>query len=398
MDFTPIAPTDLKGKIDTRLLEKADVLLLESAKLIGSHTPAILQAVRDLLYRVNSYYSNKIESEGTHIVDIERAMQQEYSSNTKEKNLQLLSLAHISVQKEIEDYFLYDEDASPYAKDFIKNIHKSFYSKEGMEAFLKIAHDGLEDVLIPGVTRSREVKVGSYMAPEAKEVDGLMNQFEFLYEKSLNQSNSVRLIHILASHHRLMWVHPFLDGNGRTARLVLDGAFASMQMQGYGLWNISRGLARDASGYKNSLAHADMVRQGQYDGKGSLSSKALAEFVNFMLDISLDQVAYMNENLRLDVLTKRLDLYVLRVNDGLMGIDPLPKHSEKLFRHLLLVGECTRGSVAEVIGVKERTASRVISELLKRGYLSANSRVSPIRLKIGASMASYLFPSLVPEK
>ena len=96
-------------------------------------------------------------------------------------------------------------------------------------------------------------------------------------------------------------------------------------------------------------------------------------------------------------LPKRLDLYVLRVNDGLMGIDPLPKGSDKLFRHLLLVGECTRGKVADILDVKDRTASRVISELLKRDYLASSSRVAPIRLKIGASLASYLFPSLVPE-
>jgi len=95
MDFTPIAPTDIKGKINDSLLVKANKLLLESSKLEGSHTPQILQAVRDLLYTVNSYYSNKIESEGTHIIDIERAMQQDYSKNIKKRNLQILSLIHI---------------------------------------------------------------------------------------------------------------------------------------------------------------------------------------------------------------------------------------------------------------------------------------------------------------
>lgn len=398
MDFTPIIPTDLKGEVDRMLLEKANLLLLESAKLTASHTPQLLQAVKNLLYTVNSYYSNRIESEGTHIVDIERAMRQEYSLNTKEKNLQLLSLAHITVQKEVEEYFIRDNTLSPYKKEFILNIHKSFYSKEGMDSFLKIAHDGLEDTLIPGELRTRLVKVGNHMAPNSEELESLMNQFEFFYDKSLHSAKSIQLIHVLASHHRLMWIHPFLDGNGRTSRLVLDGAFSSLKMQGYGLWNISRGLARDTHGYKTFLSHADMIKQGQYDGKGHLSSKALGEFINFMLDTALDQVLYMNENLKLNVLTKRLELYVLRVNDGLMAIEPLPKNSEKLFKHLLLVGECTRGSVAEVIGAKERTASRVISELLKRDYLTSNSRVAPLRLKIGTSMASYLFPSLVPEK
>ncbi len=48
--------------------------------------------------------------------------------------------------------------------------------------------------------------------------------------------------------------------------------------------------------------------------------------------------------------------------------------------------------------MKERTASRVTSELLKRNFIESDTKAGAIRLKIGASMASYLFPMLVPEK
>ncbi len=65
---------------------------------------------------------------------------------------------------------------------------------------------------------------------------------------------------------------------------------------------------------------------------------------------------------------------------------------------MLLVGECSRGEVQEIIGMKERTASRLIVELLKRGFLVSKSRVGVIRLRIGASMAPYLFPDLVPQR
>jgi len=398
MNFTPIAPTDIKGNIDNKLLEKANTLLLEAAKLEGSHTPQILQAVKDLLYTVNSYYSNKIESEGTHIIDIERAMQKDYSSDVKKRNLQILSLAHIEVQKECEKYFSDNPNTSPYHKTFILGIHKSFYSKEGMEPFLHISHENMKEELIPGVLRHREVKVGNHIAPNVHEVDSLMNEFEHLYNKSLNSNDAVKLIHILSSHHRLMWIHPFLDGNGRTARLVLDGAFSSIKMRGYGLWNISRGLARHTDEYKSNLAYADMVKQGEKDGKGVLSSGALTKFVEFMLDTALDQVEYMNKHLKLNALTEKIELYVQRVNDGLLCIEPLPKHSEKIFKYLLLSGECVRGKIPEIIGMKERTASRVISELLKRNFIASDSKAGPIRLKIGASMASYLFPMLVPDE
>lgn len=398
MNFTPIAPTDIKGEIDEALLLKANHLLLESSKLEGSHTPQILQAVRDLLYTVNSYYSNKIESEGTHIIDIERAMQQDYSKDTKKRNLQILSLTHIEVQKECEEYFKNNSGASAYDKKFILNIHKSFYSKDGMEPFLYVTHDDMKDTIVPGAIRKREVKVGNHIAPSCDEVDSLMNEFEHLYNKSLDLNDATKLIYALSSHHRLMWIHPFLDGNGRTARLALDGLFASMSIGGYGLWNISRGLARNSTDYKANLSYADMPKQGEHDGKGVLSSRALAKYVDFMLDIALDQVAYMNKHLKLNALTSKIELYVQRANDGLLGIYPLPKHSEKIFKYLLLSGECSRGKVPDIIGMKDRTASRIISELLKRNFIESDSKAGPIRLKIGASMASYLFPMLVPER
>ena len=397
MNFTPIIPTDINANVDSNLLDKANKLLVEAAKLEGSHTTQVLHAVKDLLYSVNSYYSNKIESEGTHIIDIERAMQQDYSKDTKKRNLQILSLTHIEVQKKCEEYFEDSSHISAYNKEFILGIHQQFYSQEGMEPFLHISHEDMQETIIPGAIRTREVKVGTHVAPPAAEVDSLLNEFEHLYNRSLKSNDAVKLIHILSSHHRLMWIHPFLDGNGRTSRLALDGAFASMKMSGYGLWNISRGLARNSDEYKKYLAHADMPKQGERDGKGALSSQALASYVNFMLDISLDQVKYMNKHLKLNMLTSKIELYVQRVNDGLLGITPLPKHSEKIFKYLLLSGECTRGKVPEIIEMKERTASRVISELLKRNFIASDSKAGAIRLKIGASMASYLFPMLVPE-
>lgn len=398
MNFTPIAPTDINGNINSTLISKADELLIQSAKLTGTHTTQIIQAVKNLLYTVNSYYSNKIESEGTHIVDIERAMQNDYSKNTKERNLQILSLAHIEVQKECENYFKNTPDGSPYSKEFILNIHKSFYGKKGMEPFLHVAHNDLEGVIIPGAIRKQSVKVGNHIAPNYDKVKSLMNEFEHLYNKSLNSSKALKLIYALSSHHRLMWIHPFLDGNGRTARLALDGAFTSIGMSGYGMWNISRGLSRNSLEYKKYLSLADMPQQGQFDGKGSLSSKALEEYVNFMLDISLDQVLFMSKHLKLDALSSKIELFVQKADDGLLDIEPLPKHSNKIFQYLLLNGECKRGKIAQIIEMKERTASRVTAELLKRNFIESDSKASPIRLKIGASMASFLFPTLVPEK
>ncbi|WP_217639947.1 Fic family protein [Palleronia marisminoris] len=45
------------------------------------------------------------------------------------------------------------------------------------------------------------------------------------------------------AHHRLLWVHPFLNGNGRVARLM-SYAMLRRAPDTLGLWSVARGLAR----------------------------------------------------------------------------------------------------------------------------------------------------------
>ena len=51
---------------------------------------------------MNCYYSNLIEGHDTHPVDIERALQNDYSQDTRKRDLQLEARAHITVQQWID--------------------------------------------------------------------------------------------------------------------------------------------------------------------------------------------------------------------------------------------------------------------------------------------------------
>jgi len=62
---------------------------------------------------------------------------------------------------------------------------------------------------------------------------------------------------IAAAHHRLLWIHPFLDGNGRVARLMSYAMLLDALDTG-GAWSIARGLARNVGVYKSHLAQCDL--------------------------------------------------------------------------------------------------------------------------------------------
>src|SRR4051794_11759835 len=94
----PMFPTTETGD----LAELSAQLLRESAQLGAILHPVTRASVSKLLRPMNSYYSNLIEGHNTHPLDIERALSNDYSSDSSKRALQLESKAHVEVQLLIE--------------------------------------------------------------------------------------------------------------------------------------------------------------------------------------------------------------------------------------------------------------------------------------------------------
>lgn len=398
MPLTPPLP-ETNGKISEKLTSLADEVWIESAKLTSVYSPQILNSIKELLRITNSYYSNLIESEGTHPIDIERAMRKNFDKDEHKKNLQQLSLIYIDIQKEIETE-CDNKTCSPFSKSFVKKVHNNLYSKEEMKPFLNLKNEKTEKIItmVPGELRKIDVEVGKHIAPHFKELPHLFNTYENFYNKDLSKtSNARKLISAITAHHKLIWLHPFPDGNGRTSRLILDAQFYHIGLEGYGLWNISRGLARNkGKEYKKHLALADQPRQGDRDGRGQLSQKNLEQYVEYMLTISLDQIKFMHNLLNLQQLSTRINTYIALSQNG-MYKDTLPKYSDLLLKELLLKGQIARGEVEKIIHKGRTTAAKLTSELSDLGYIESDTPKGAIRLKFNSYFSSKIFPDLIPE-
>lgn len=394
MYITSVIPSTNEIKLDNELLKKAEMVIIESAKLTGGYNKYFIDAIKDLLKITNSYYSNRIESEGTHSIDIEKAMKKEFSNDEKKKNLQQLSLIHIEIQEYLENKAL-NEKEKLYSMDSILDVHKRFYSKVEMAYALKIKHSDLEVDMIPGELRKSFVKIGSHIAPNPDDLITIFNEFEILYNQCKFESQTMKLIYALCSHHRLVYIHPFYDGNGRS-RLYLDYLFQKIGLEGYGLWNLSRGLARNVDEYKKALSIADEPYRGSYDDGRGL--KALKQFLDFMLDIALDQIKYMSSVIKIDLIAKRMSNYVEFSQKNMYeNIKPLPKHSQKIFESLLIYGEIPRNSVKDILNVSKPTAIKIVKELEDRGYINSVEPKSPIRIRFNSHFASEVIPEIFPK-
>src|SRR5882757_7351017 len=63
---------------------------------------AMLGPLAELVRAMNCYYSNLIEGHNTHPIEIERALRNEYSPDSRKRDLQLEARAHIVVQEWID--------------------------------------------------------------------------------------------------------------------------------------------------------------------------------------------------------------------------------------------------------------------------------------------------------
>jgi Fic family protein len=214
------------------------------------------------------------------------------------RNLQIEARAHIRLQRAIDRRHTAGELPEPASIDFIRWLHRSFY-EDAPEAMLLVEGAGRRLRMIPGEFRTgldQEVSVGRHLPPSAAVVEAFMAHFAARYRFARLGPGS-RIMAIAAAHHRLNYIHPFLDGNGRVSRLMSHAMALEAGIGAHGLWAVSRGLARGLKSrgeYKRMMDYADSPRQGDLDGRGNLSRRALAEFTAWFLKACLDQVGFMS--------------------------------------------------------------------------------------------------------
>lgn len=363
-------------------------LVARSAGFRRSLPGGVQTGLADLVRAMNCYYSNLIEGHNTHPVDIERALKDDFSANQDKRNLQLEARAHIAVQQWIEDGGLRGRAATT---EGICEIHARFCALLPDDLlWIEDLDTGERLRVVGGELRKRDVRVGQHIAISPGAVPRFLERFERVYQR-LGKAES--LVAAAAAHHRLLWIHPFLDGNGRVARLMSYAMLLDVLDTG-GIWSIARGLARNVRAYKNHLAQCDLPRRNDLDGRGRLSEEGLAAFCQFFLDSCLDQVRFMETLVQPDRLRSR----ILNWAEEEQRAGGLPPKASTVLEAILYRGELPRGEVAELLGIGERQARRVVAALMARGVVVAQSTRSPLRLAFAAGLASRWMPGLFPDQ
>jgi len=371
------------------LTDLAFDLAQKAAGFRRSLPAALLASLADLVRAMNCYYSNLIEGHDTHPVDIERALMNHYSQDRRKRDLQVEARAHIAVQQWIDAGGL--KGCVAIGARAIAEIHRRFCDL--LPEDLLWVEDPMTRArirLAPGEFRKRDVQVGTHIAISPGALPRFLERFERAYG---NLGKADRIVNTAAAHHRLLWMHPFMDGNGRVARLMSHAMLLGILDTG-AVWSVARGLARNVQQYKSLLANCDMPRRNNLDGRGALSEEALAEFTRFFLTLCIDQVTFMEGLMQPDRLRTRILLWA----EEEIRMGQLPARAGSILEAVLYRGELPRGEAGAIVGTGERHARRIVSALLEKGVLSSESPRSPLRLAFPAALASRWMPGLFPEE
>lgn len=393
--------SETPARIEPCLLDEASVEILDLvAALAGAAHglgvrlhPRSAAGLADLVRLMNCYYSNLIEGHNTRPREIEQALANRLDASEDRRNLQLEARAHVRVQRDIDRRYAAGTLPEPASVGFIRELHRAFYA-DAPEAMLTIEGGGRRLRMVPGEFRSvgdSEVAVGRHLPPSAAAVESFMAYFEQRYRfEALGEGS--RILAIATAHHRLNYIHPFLDGNGRVSRLMSHAMALKAGIGAHGLWSVSRGLARGLESrgdYKQMMDHADMPRQGDLDGRGNLSRRALSDFTAWFLKVCLDQVTFMSGLFALDTLVGRLKVYAARRE--------LKPGAFAILEQVLQRGELARGEARRITGLKERSARDLLASLVADGILSSDTPKGPVSLRFPLDAAEILFPTLFPE-
>jgi Fic family protein len=386
-----IEPAVIEGEIPEAVAALAVELTAAATAFGNTLHPSAAASLADLVRIMNAYYSNLIEGHNTRPADIVRALEGDLDANTERRNLQIEAAAHVRVQRYIDEQFATGRLPEPASIAFVQDLHRRFYDG-APPATLTMKNGERVFPMVPGLFRTddaHDVFVGRHQPPSSIRVADFMAYFAQRYRLA-GRSMVAQVLIGATAHHRFNYIHPFPDGNGRVSRLMSHAMLQHAGVGAHGLWSVSRGLARgldDRGDYARMMDYADTPRESDLDGRGNLSLRALEGFVEWFLRVCLDQVRFMSSLFELNRLTARLRTYAERETD-------LGDAGARLLEEAAIRGEFDRGSAGRITGRAERSARRVLTDLIDIGILASNTPKGPVSLRFPLPIAERIFPRI----
>ncbi|MEJ0053254.1 MAG: Fic family protein [bacterium] len=265
---------------------------LRVKKLGGPVPPYIFFQLKNIFHMMESLGSARIEGNNTTLAEFVEKIIDRTSEEAGDDQLREI----LNIERAIDFIETVITDQMPLTRAHLSQIHHSIVNTLPPPP-------GGEGSRTPGVFRSMAVaiKKSGLVPPEPIQVPEYVRELLDFVNAPVDSQNDL-LVTALA-HHRLAWIHPFDNGNGRTVRLF---TYALLIKQGFRvkvgrILNPTAIFCMDRERYYDMLARADSgTREGALEWCSYVLEGLQREVEK--IDRLLDQ-AYLTENLLLPVLS-----------------------------------------------------------------------------------------------
>lgn len=317
-----------------------DLMRIEGAQEKVAHlplTPQVLASLRESARLVTTHYSTMIEGNRLSSSEVEKVIQHKGHFPGRERD-----------ELEVKGYYsalTFLESVVARGERLTENTVKKFHALVMNQKKGTPYRDG-QNVI-------REAQTGAivYLPPESKDVPGLMNALiDWIHRASEIPCPIVAAI----AHYQFATIHPYYDGNGRTARLLTT---LVLHLGGYdlkGLYSLEEYYARNLIDYYHAISIGPS--HNYYLGRAEADITQWVEYFIEGMALSFERVVRQMEG-----------AYGEKdQSDLLRELDSRKRKLLELFKEYAII---TSTQVGQLYGFKSRTSSKLCAAWVQEGFL-----------------------------
>ncbi len=320
---------------------------IEAAKAIVENTPLSPAAETELRYKArirSTHYSTYIEGNKLTLKEAQEVVERTKKDfHGRERDVSEVSNYWDALLK-VEEWAIKKVE---FSEDLIKKLHALVHNgKKAKPTPYREGQNVIRDSASGGIV---------YMPPESKDVPLLMSEMVSWVKKAEKEKIPIPIIASLV-HYQFVTIHPYYDGNGRTARLL---ATFILQRDGYGLngfFSMEEYHARDLANYYNSLAVHK--HHNYYQGRAEAD---LTSWIGYFVVLLAKVFTQAN-----DETAKYAGKKTVVEPEKLRKLDHRSRTVLSLFAKK---DKITAQDVADILGLSQRMARVLLKEWIDDGWL-----------------------------
>lgn len=308
-------------------------------------SPVLMVSLKSSAKIASIHYSTKIEGNRLTQKEVEETIFKRKVIKNRQRDsseVRAYYKAMNYIEKCLDENVNFSEKLIQHTHNLVENIKSSY--RDGQNAI----YDNASGNIV-------------YMPPEAKDVPILMRE---LVEWVNSDSQTPRIIVAALVHYQFVTIHPYYDGNGRTARLLTSFL---MRKFGYGLkgiYSLEEYYANDLGGYYEALATHE--HHNYYEGRERAD---LTEWIEYFVQGVADVFG------KIQIRTAAQN----NVQDFSAEMRKLDVTQRKIMELFTKFEEVTSMQIAQYLGMTQQSGRLLANHWINAGFLKLSNNSKKAR-------------------